>query len=351
MMNQGLVSFIVPIYKAERYIHKCIDSLLAQTYTDIEVILVDDGSPDNCGVICDDYAARDKRVKVIHQQNGGVSAARNRGLSYAAGEYVAFVDADDLVTKDYIEELFDNNADLVIGGYKDTGNHTFALSEEQYVGKEALIEFYSTHFHRLYSTVPWGKLYKWSIIQENKLSFDTRIRLGEDLVFNLRYLQYCSEIRLVNATNYLYTTYSCTEERYNLRIEEIRYTLEQMKEHVSVLSEKWNINLSCKDSSAIVLATYPMKKILSDSREYEILYAQYVIGENNANLYERLYSDNICSPVIRGIRLAKMYVKSGQYVKALHMMRKVKKKYGKIMPSIRFSRYDKVVALLCRCFF
>ena len=107
MMNQGLVSFIVPIYKAERYIHKCIDSLLAQTYTDIEVILVDDGSPDNCGVICDDYAARDKRVKVIHQQNGGVSAARNTGLWHAVGDYVAFIDADDQVTNDYIEKLSD----------------------------------------------------------------------------------------------------------------------------------------------------------------------------------------------------------------------------------------------------
>ena len=124
-----------------------------------------------------------------------------------------------------------------------------------------------------------------------------------------------------------------------------------MNEHVSVLSEKWNINLSCKDSSAIVLATYPMKKILSDSREYEILYAQYVIGENNANLYERLYSDNICSPVIRGIRLAKMYIKTGHFFKAIDMMRKIKNVYRDIIPSVHFSRYDRAVALLCRCFF
>lgn len=351
MINQGLVSFIVPIYKAERYIHKCIDSLLAQTYTDIEVILVDDGSPDNCGVICDDYAARDKRVKVIHQQNGGVSAARNRGLSYAAGEYVAFVDADDLVTKDYIEELFDNNADLVIGGYKDTGNHTFALSEEQYVGKEALVEFYSTHFHRLYSTVPWGKLYKKSIIQENRLSFDMRIRLGEDLVFNLRYLQYCSEIRLVNATNYLYTTYSCTEERYNLKIEEIRYTLEQMKESVSILSEKWETDLSCKYSSAIVLATYPMRQVLRNSSEYENLYALYVIGKKDSDFYERFYADNICSPIMRGIRLAKIYLKTMRFCKALDIMRRINNAYGEIIPSIHFSRYDRTVAFLCRNLF
>lgn len=94
-----------------------------------------------------------------------------------------------------------------------------------------------------------------------------------------------------------------------------------------------------------------MRQVLRNSSEYENLYALYVIGKKDSDFYERFYADNICSPIIRGIRLAKMYVKSGQYVKALHMMRKVKKTYGKIIPSIHFSRYDKVVALLCRCFF
>ena len=96
---------------------------------------------------------------------------------------------------------------------------------------------------------------------------------------------------------------------------------------------------------------YPLQRVFLDSQEYEYLYGHYVIGGDLKDYYEQYYSDPICSPVIRGIRLVKMYVKSGQYVKALHMMRKVKKKYGKIIPSIRFSRYDKVVALLCRCFF
>ena len=98
-MNQGLVSIIVPVYKAEKYIHRCIDSLLAQTYKNIEAVLVDDGSPDNCGAICDEYAAKDSRVKVFHQQNRGVSAARNTGLAHIKGEWITFVDSDD-----YIEE-------------------------------------------------------------------------------------------------------------------------------------------------------------------------------------------------------------------------------------------------------
>ena len=117
-MNQGLVSIIVPVYKAEKYIHQCIDSLLAQTYRNIEVILVDDGSPDHCGKICDEYAAKDSRVKVIHQQNGGVSVARQTGIDHATGEYSIHADPDDWVELNMIEELVAkavaNNADMVI---------------------------------------------------------------------------------------------------------------------------------------------------------------------------------------------------------------------------------------------
>ena len=117
-MNHGLVSIIVPVYKAEKYIHQCIDSLLAQTYSNIEVILVDDGSPDNCGKICDEYAAKDYRVKVIHQQNGGVSVARQTGIDHATGEYSIHADPDDWVELNMIEELVAkavaNNADMVI---------------------------------------------------------------------------------------------------------------------------------------------------------------------------------------------------------------------------------------------
>lgn len=117
-MNQGFVSIIVPVYKAEKYIHQCIDSLLAQTYRNIEVILVDDGSPDHCGKICDEYAAKDSRVKVIHQQNGGVSVARQTGIDHATGEYSIHADPDDWVNPNMIEELVAkavaDNADMVI---------------------------------------------------------------------------------------------------------------------------------------------------------------------------------------------------------------------------------------------
>lgn len=108
MESTPKVSVIVPVYKVEPYLAACVESLLRQTYREIEIILVDDGSPDNCGVMCDEYALRDSRVKVIHQENQGLSVARNTGTDIAVGEYIAFVDSDDLVSEDYIACLLKN---------------------------------------------------------------------------------------------------------------------------------------------------------------------------------------------------------------------------------------------------
>ena len=114
----NLISVIVPVYKVEKYLRKCVDSIIAQTYNNLEIILVDDGSPDNCGKICDEYSEKDTRIKVIHQQNGGLSAARNAGLDIATGDYIGFVDSDDYIAPDMYEKLLnalkENDANLSI---------------------------------------------------------------------------------------------------------------------------------------------------------------------------------------------------------------------------------------------
>ena len=106
MTNQPLLSVIIPVYKVEKYLRQCVDSVINQTYKNLEIILVDDGSPDNCGKICDEYAEKDKRVKVIHQLNKGLSGARNTGTEQASGEYIAFVDSDDWLDVHMYEDLF-----------------------------------------------------------------------------------------------------------------------------------------------------------------------------------------------------------------------------------------------------
>lgn len=163
------ISIIVPIYKVEKYLCRCIDSILKQTFSDYELILVDDGSPDKCSEICDEYAAKDDRIKVIHKKNGGLSDARNAGLHIASGEFVAFVDSDDWVTTDYLETLYNciinEDADICeCGIIRTTGEVTLSTIEVEtvnsYSTQEALkllIEDKVFHQH------VWNKLYRRSI--------------------------------------------------------------------------------------------------------------------------------------------------------------------------------------------
>ncbi|MGM9600387.1 MAG: glycosyltransferase family 2 protein [Faecousia sp.] len=125
MSTSPLISVIIPVYNVEKYLQRCLDSVIEQTYKNLEVILIDDGSTDHSGEICDDYAAKDVRIHVIHQENQGVSAARNKGLDNVKGEYITFVDSDDYIVNDMIAELLrlseEEHADIVIGGYYGIG--------------------------------------------------------------------------------------------------------------------------------------------------------------------------------------------------------------------------------------
>ncbi len=167
------ISVIVPVYKVEAYMHDCINSVLEQTYQDFEMILVDDGSPDNCGAICDEYAAKDDRICVIHQQNGGLSAARNAGLDVAQGEYVTFVDSDDVLHPNYLEYLMrglnENQADISLLHFiRFADSSPFQKSVSYGVkairrGVEACYMLYSDA--AVIYTVAWGKLYKIELFQ------------------------------------------------------------------------------------------------------------------------------------------------------------------------------------------
>lgn len=136
-MNNPLISVIVPIYNVERYLKICIDSIVNQTYSNLEIILVDDGSPDKCPEICDEYAERDNRIKVIHQENGGLSAARNSGIDVAHGDFLTFIDSDDLVANNYVELLYNGlikfDADISIATFC-----TFTKEDELKISWKAL---------------------------------------------------------------------------------------------------------------------------------------------------------------------------------------------------------------------
>ena len=163
------VSIIVPVYQVEKYIRQCVDSILAQTFTDFELILVDDGSKDNSGKICDEYARRDERVKVIHKENGGLSDARNKGMDQAVGNYFMFVDSDDYIAPTMVEclykNIFNENADMVVCNYlyffENDREKDFSTNIESEVLSGTEI-FYNRKNERNYGywTVVWNKLYK-----------------------------------------------------------------------------------------------------------------------------------------------------------------------------------------------
>lgn len=205
-----LISVIVPVYNVEKYIHRCVDSILSQTFRDFELILVDDGSPDNCGAICDDYAEKDSRVVVIHQQNGGLSSARNAGLDIAVGEYILFCDSDDYVSPDWCESFArkasGEEKNYIFGGIK-----TVKISEtegltvvEPMVAKDSfLVSDYLELQTKGVLGFAWNVLYYASIISRYGLRFSKEV-IVEDLPFNLIYLRYMNSLAYTGSAGYYY---------------------------------------------------------------------------------------------------------------------------------------------------
>lgn len=181
--NNPTISVIVPVYNAEKYLSRCIDSILVQTFTCFELLLVDDGSTDCSGRICDEYAKRDTRIRVIHKENGGVSSARNLGLDNAKGEWICFCDSDDWLyssnTFDLpFEALRDNFVDIIEFPYSRNG--VFDKIHEQLIrGKSNVNKYYANNFHNEL----WGRLFSWKLVSNRR--FDEDLKIGEDVFFFL----------------------------------------------------------------------------------------------------------------------------------------------------------------------
>ena len=203
-------SFIIPVYNAEDVVGRCIESVLQQTFTDFEVILVDDGSTDSSGNVCDKYAANDTRIIVVHKPNEGVSSARNFALNGVRGQYIVFVDSDDYIEPDYLETLEEKPTDLKILGYKiedETGNIKKIHQYENYyikdLNKDRLIEI----FDEGDLNYIWGKCFRADIIKEYNIKFDMNVSLAEDTLFVLEYIKHIKEIKYYPNIVYHYIKY------------------------------------------------------------------------------------------------------------------------------------------------
>lgn len=215
-----LITIIVPVYNVEKYINECINSLINQTYKNIEIILVDDGSKDNSGIICDDYAASDTRIKVIHKHNEGLGFARNTGLKAAQGKFVTFMDSDDKADTDLVEklvnEIYETGSDTCIGGFKRISEKGTVSFKEKY--DRAVYEgedVYNKLFARMLGSAPdkhdavrmsvWNVMYSMDIIQKHNIEFPSeRVFISEDIIWDSEYYKYAKKAVVTSSVAYNY---------------------------------------------------------------------------------------------------------------------------------------------------
>ena len=201
------ISIIVPVYKVEKYLNECIDSILAQTFTDFELILVDDGSPDNCPALCDAAAAKDSRIRVIHQQNKGLSGARNAGIEIARGNWIAFVDSDDAITPDYCEKLYhavqETGAKMAVCNYWNVDEQLQPAGEQYLHVKHEIMttEQALEHCTLVPYIVVWNKLYHKSIFDELRFALG---KINEDTIFVGPAYEKAEKIANISDVLYLY---------------------------------------------------------------------------------------------------------------------------------------------------
>lgn len=195
-----MISIIVPVYNTATYLERCIESVIEQTYPDWELILIDDGSTDGSGEICDRYASEDPRITTVHTPNRGVSSARNTGLDHAKGEWISFMDSDDSISPTYLEDLITSSrdADIVVSGWQ---RGTFKrFYDNRIILRSDFFEVLSSkaiHYNH-------GKLFRRDVVEKNHIRFETEIRWSEDIIFFFNVLLHSSKVILISKVNYYY---------------------------------------------------------------------------------------------------------------------------------------------------
>ena len=295
-MLDDLVSIIVPIYNAEKYINKCINSLLNQSYSNLEIILIDDGSTDASPELIDGYVVQDARVKVKHQRNCGVSAARNAGLNLATGEWIAFVDSDDTVDVEYIEKLLPQNLDVemsLCGMTRIYQNGDTLRWRLYHDGRTNVatgirsIEEVMTELNFYALTGPVCKLFRNSILKREQIRFPVDMSLGEDSVFVFSYLRFVQNVWLVGSWLYNYNSVEnsltikadsqdkllvahrvydlsleiCDRNRIE-NIDPIQYHYVDMLLQVIASEKKWMTRVLCYDDIAQLVGTKTVKQMM-----------------------------------------------------------------------------------------
>lgn len=312
----SLVSVIVPVYNTEKYLSECIESILSQSYFDIELLLVDDGSPDNSGKICDYYATIDRRVRVIHQSNQGVSRARNAALHTAQGKWVTFVDSDDTINSDYIENLvttnplFDKWTLAVSGATRIDRNTNICRWKQEFDNRQIQLMSLSKKDYQpldsilLFGTI-LGKLYNLEIIRSKDIQFNEQLSLNEDQLFFFKYLKYINKIVSNNNVGYNYYTdgsasLSTSRHPYNKRITAYK----ELHQVYQVLLNKFKLQPSALNrTSSMVCRIY-----LDAIKSCYIMHEDDIVCLDILRNLNKKEIRNLYSPVSLQGKILKMFI-------------------------------------------
>ncbi len=242
--KDSLVSVIVPIYNIENYIGKCIESIVNQTYKNIEILLVDDGSLDDSYMVCESYAAKDNRIRIIRKQNGGLSDARNKGIDCASGQYIVFIDGDDYIKEDYIEKLFDtvksNGADIAICSFCLVDDNGQILNTAQLEELPSITDGYSvlsavmTDYGYKY-VVAWNKIYKRCIF--SNIRFD-KGKIFEDEYINFKMFWACEKVAICDQPLYCYVQRNGSITQSKMSLKKIDMKTEMHKTRIAFYKDK-----------------------------------------------------------------------------------------------------------------
>lgn len=268
---EGIVSIIVPIYNNERFIGKCLDTLIKQTYEDLEILVINDGSSDKSLDIIQEYAQLDQRIKVYTQRNSGQSIARNYGLSIAKGKYIVFCDSDDTVEETYIEKMIEKlillDVDILTCGYKEIYRHGEINLNDFYYGKSNIEkeEFIQNVFKGL-GGVLWGKIFKNDIISKHNIKMNPNIYICEDMIFVLEYAMCCNKFGAIEDILYNYSRFNQNSISLNL-----------------TLNHYNNITLAMEEVEKILLGNSYNSKLINSilKKRIESITIEFLITQND----------------------------------------------------------------------
>lgn len=310
------ISIVIPCYNVEKTLRRCIESIKSQDFINWELILVDDGSTDMTGSVCDEYALSDERIHVIHKKNGGVSSARNAGIEGSHCDYITFIDADDYIEDRYLSKLINGReADLVLCGFRSDRGIDFT-PEGKYVEKHELndvVPCIVEDNYLLYS--PWCKLFKRSLIEQHNCRFDSSLRLGEDTIFCYKYILLCETIRIVPSNDYFYIGEWGGGDKYRLSYNEVINLDTSEIQVIKQINQKFNCNID------LTLRGFHIGMLANLYKDYTDIYTWEIYCKTHGYVSEEIFfSNKTLSYIFWGIiELEKLY-KLHHYKEGRRMM-------------------------------